>query len=435
MNPSKASALLFFLLLFKSSGFGQNYLDALRPFWGMQGRGASRVVGDNVGVFDQEALLVNPAALTFITRPAIYTDLSVDHVRGSTLFLNTFSDSSIRNSFRFNELAGVYPVPVYRGSWVWAAGVQPVYQFDREAHLGFYDQTEDQLRNKDYHLFETGSLYGVSLGTGVLFKKNVSLGTTFTYLYGTNIYSQSYVEEDPNQIWNFFQRYVDSLAYTSDYKGWNLKTGIVIQFPHELLLGGTIETPAFISVDESSLKDTIQIGDFPIDDYHGFAKDHLTYKLTGPWRFGAGLSFRYTPVYFSVGYRYHTYNKINFSSNLIILPDSTSKDPVINADISALLQPSNEYFASMRFFARDGSLQIGFSKMNQPQRNATSDILRFDFNLGFNPGTEYEIILGLQYSTFQSTSLLVYDSAHGVAIPALTDHSVTRFMFGFKYYL
>lgn len=432
--------------LLLSSTLAQNYLDAVRPFWGMSGGSAARATGDMVGVFDTEALLQNPAALTYVTRSFAQVDGSFDHVKGRTLLSSAYLqqnyfDSLSESQFRFNQVSVAVPVNVYRGSWVWAGGIQPVTIFDRKGQFSFWDADPSQLVNRKYTLFEEGSLYAASLGTAVLFTKELSLGLSGSYLFGSNIYSNAYSEEDTDHLYTF-ARYLDSLGIKADYKGWNLKGGFVLQFPNELLLGGSVETPGLLTVEESSehlemeLMDDGQPSDYDND------QTRIKYELTGPWRLSCGASFKYAPLYFSLGYRYHTYANMSFKSNLIeSATDSAYIDTRINANISTKLRSTGELLASMRYFADGGFLQVGLSSQAQPIKTYSDDIFRLDVNLGFTPTPNYEYSLGLQYYTFNASSIsvkaLIHDDTEDftVSIPTDTKHSVTRFMFGIKFYL
>ncbi|MCF7901885.1 MAG: hypothetical protein K9M19_00515 [Candidatus Marinimicrobia bacterium] len=429
-----------------SSGIAQTYLDAIRPFWGMSGRSAARATGDIVGVFDTEALLQNPAALTYITRAFAQIDGSFDHVKGRTLLSShyleqRFLDSLSGSQFRFNQVSLALPINVYRGSWVWAGGIQPVTIFDRKGQFSFWDADPSQLVNRKYTLFEEGALYAASLGTAVLFTKELSLGISGSYLFGSNIYTNTYSEEDTDHIYAF-ARYLDSLGIKADYKGWNLKGGFVLQFPNELLLGGTIETPGILQVEESSEHLKMEIMDDGQPSLYESSPRRIEYKLTGPWRLGVGVSFKYNPLYFTLGYRYHTYSNMSFKSNLIESEtDSTYIDSRVNAEISTDLRSTGELMGSMRYFADGGYLQVGLSRQAQPIKTYPGDIFRMDVNLGFTPAPNYEYSLGFQYYSFNANSIQVSALIHEdtgdpiVSIPTDTKHSVTRFMFGVKFYL
>ena len=432
--------LIFTLSL--SSVTSQTYLDAIRPFWGMEGSSASRATGDIVSVYDQEALLVNPGALSFITRPFIYVDGSFDHIKGrttlsSTFLQNTYYDSLSENHFRFNEFSLVYPVNVYRGSWVWALGIQPVRMFDRQGQFRFWDSDSSQLVNRRYQLFEEGSLYAASLGTAVLVTKNISLGASLSYLFGSNIYANGYSEEDTDNYYQF-ARYLDSLNIRADYKGWNLRGGFVAQFPNEILIGGSFESPAILTVEESSQHDVREILDSGIWSLDSSSHKRITYDLSGPWRLGIGTSFKFSQLHFSLGYRYNLYRGTRFTSNLIVsATDSTYIDDGINADIAAKVNSTGEWLGSMRYFAQGGYLQMGFSRQNQPLQAYPGNVFRFDVNLGFTPKTSHEFSLGLQYYTFDAASISIATRImdQALIIPTTTRHNVIRFIFGFKYYI
>ena len=118
-------------LLISTALMAQDYQDVLRPFLGMEGRSGYRVVGDMVTVTDQNALNVNPAALSWIRKPAVSLDMSFDRISGVSRIESMIQQEANTKRTTLHSINALYPIPVYRGAWVWAFGIQPRHFFDR----------------------------------------------------------------------------------------------------------------------------------------------------------------------------------------------------------------------------------------------------------------------------------------------------------------
>ena len=117
-------SLVFFLVLVVTCGAVRGQERLIGSFSGLGVR-AMGMGGAYIAIADDfTATFWNPAGLTQIKNKAVY----------AAFLRNSFDNEALRQDFNrtqseventsFGSLGVVYPYPVYRGSLVWAAGVQ-----------------------------------------------------------------------------------------------------------------------------------------------------------------------------------------------------------------------------------------------------------------------------------------------------------------------
>ena len=212
---------------------------------------------------------------------------------------------------RFGSLGFVYPVPVYRGSLVLAAGFNRVKDFDwvldyppvpvvrdeagavgREDSLAF----DDSFRHE-------GELAITSLAGAIDVSPSVSLGLTLSLIGGEDDWSSQYVSIDTEDFF-YESRFTDQEAYADDYgTTWTATFGAMVRSPREdprFRLGATMSTgpshkvsftfrappdTAFSSVEF----DDGRVVEAPSQDLAS------SYKIALPLSFGLGVSGRPVP--------------------------------------------------------------------------------------------------------------------------------------------
>jgi len=415
----------------------QDYQDVLRPFLGMEGRSGYRVVGDMVTVTDQNALNVNPAALSWIRKPAVSLDMSFDRISGVSRIESMIQQEANTKRTTLHSINALYPIPVYRGAWVWAFGIQPRHFFDRT-------QTYEAVNPYDsvaYRLTETeeGALYAFSLGTAVLVTRNLSVGGAVAYLFGENKWAGLREEQDPFDIYtfNFFS---DSLAIEPEYSGWDIHLGAVLELSPDLYLGASVASPGFLKVLEySSVRIYEQMDPFYGADSLSSYSQTIDYRLWGPWRLGLGASYRVDPIKLSIGYRFHGYSGISFTGEVyeFVGENEVNIASRIKAEISENLRNSNELFGSIEINHARLSVGAGFSMMDDPRKWVESDILRSDVGLGLHISDTFTLNLGLQYEYSLSNLDYVFTPVNGPELIRYIDVDVglTKVIVGLRYSL
>ena len=100
----KTRIIFITLLLWGMHAFSQDYLDVLRPFRGMRGiSGAeSGVIPASMGATN--ALMGNPALLSYNERTFFSVDLSYDQIVGTSVFNSTIRENPQDQALRFNGI-------------------------------------------------------------------------------------------------------------------------------------------------------------------------------------------------------------------------------------------------------------------------------------------------------------------------------------------
>ncbi len=417
------------ILLWGVNLFSQNYLDVIRPFRGMRGISGSEsgVVPASMG--SNNALLGNPALLSYSERAFFSADLSYDQVAGKSVFNSTVWENLQDQELRFNSLTYIKPVQVYRGAWVWGVNLQRVNSFSSISQ--FDDLEPDGDFNYRYLYQESGDLYALTAGTSIMVTMNTSLGYAVSYLTGKNSFSKLYEETDPQGIY-IFNRFIDSLQFSPSYRGFGARVGLLSEVSENLNLGISIELPSRISVDESASRDSIEwYGDgtktiFSHDKWSG-----LEYTTWGPWRLGLGLGFVANPFQASINYRYHKYSSVFLKSDLYDSETGESLERLVDEQMSKYVQDVHEFSASLLWALDPLQLSFAATLMNDPLNYRFDNIIRMDVGVGYQLRSGIGFTLALRNEQWQSD--LNHTLESNVERSVDVENSFTNIQFGLKY--
>lgn len=213
--------------------------------------------GAYAGVADDfTAVFWNPAGLAQIRQREVYAAfLRNKHEnvatagRGTTIQAAATADVS---NTRFGSLGFVYPVPVYQGAFVLAAGFNRVQDFDWGLDVplipvqrdGSGNVTGDSLAFDD-SFFHEGDLAVTSLAAAVDVSPSVSMGLTLNLISGENRSENTFVSLDTEDL--FLQRrFLDKEFFIDKYRTtWSATFGAMLRTPRQdpqLRLGATITT-------------------------------------------------------------------------------------------------------------------------------------------------------------------------------------------------
>jgi len=339
---------------------------------------------DITTVFDASALQTNPAALTFITQPAISLGSSWSIGRGtySAEPLQVLRDTTVVREWLVQYLSGVVPIPVYRGAWVVGASLQPDLSFLAGGH---YRLTGESIIEVDQS--EQGGIARFSIGTAVLFRRHLSLGGALTYRFGKDRYSDRWRQKDSqSEGWAVF----DSIYIEPSYHGIETTWGIVGEIPPYLFLGLTITPPSWIKVKEYSTH-------FYWSGSGGSSNDQFTlyYRLRGPWRVAWGGTLAAKPLFFSWSYRWVDYQHLGFSSNILDV-DSVSIDDQVSGDIKMNLRTVGGWGFALTITGQRFTLQLGTNRNPLPISHYSGDNERWEGVV------RWEILPTLNLSLFMS---------------------------------
>jgi hypothetical protein len=415
-----------------SNIFSQSYLDVIRPFSGMSGvSGAESGVGPATTA-QSNAMLGNPALLSYSNQSFLAADMSLDQVSGISVFNTNTSEPSQEHGMRLNSLSYIYPVHVYRGAWVWGYSLQQVNSFNSIQEFSDTDTDSGDLFDYTHRHRSSGSLYALTAATSFLATMHTSVGFAVSYLTGNNTFDKIYTESDSED--NFtYSKYQDSLHFLPEYRGFSARVGVSSELTESVRLGAAIELPSRITVSESSSQNQTEWNDDGTRTvYMNEYSPALKYAVWGPWRLGIGVGFLADPLEVSVNYRFHSYSTSFMSSNLI---DSfgADLDAVIDREIDQSIQDVHEFSASVLWSLAPMDLSFSASVMNDPLNYQLGNSLRLD------TGVSYQLIFGLGFNlAFRSEQwqsdlnhLLVSGAERNVEV----QNQFSQIQFGLKYIL
>lgn len=427
----KTRIIFITLMLWGVNLFAQNYLDVLRPFRGMRGISGAESGVLPAAMSESNALLGNPALLSYNERASVSTDLSFNKIAGTSVFNSAVDGNSSDQQFSFNSITYIRPVRVYRGAWVWGFNLQPVHSFNS---LGQFEAIEpDGEFSYKYLQKESGNLYALTAGSAVLVTMNTSLGFALSYLTGENTFSKVYEETDPLDIYTF-ERFVDSLTFNPKYSGFSARLGLLSEISEAIKFGVSIELPSRISVTESATRDSIEwFGDGLNQVYSHEKWVDLNYTTWGPWRLGIGLGFAAAPLEASVNYRFHSYKTISMKTDLYDTESGENLADIVAGQVSDNIRNVHEFSASLLWTLDPLSLSFGASLMNDPLNYRFDNIIRMDLGIGYllNSGLGFT----LAYRNEQWQSDLNHKLESNVERTVDLENRFSKFQFGIKYVL
>ncbi len=419
------------MLLWGVNLFSQNYLDVIRPFRGMRGISGSEsgVVPASMGA--SNALMGNPALLSFNEKAFFAADLSYDQVTGRSVFNSTLGENPQEQNLRFNSLTYIKPIQVYRGAWVWGVNLQRVNSFSSISQFNDFDPDGDFYYKYLYQ--ETGDLYALTAGTSVMVTMNTSIGYGLSFYSGKNSFSKLYEETDPNDLYTF-ERFIDSLQFSPSYRGFGARLGLLSEVSDNLNLGISIELPSRISVDESTSRDSIEwYGDGNQLVYSHDQWSQLEYTAWGPWRLGLGIGFVASPFEASINYRFHSYSTVSMKGDLFDSETGQSLEQIVDEEVNSYVQNVHEFSASLLWALDPLKLSFAATLMNDPLNYRFDNIIRMDVGIGYQLRSGIGFTLALRNEQWQSDLNHTLESS--VERTVDVENSLSNIQFGLKYIL
>jgi long-subunit fatty acid transport protein len=278
-------------------------------FFGVGAR-AMGMGGAHIAVVnDATALVYNPAGLARLKRIELSGSLTHQRLRNRTGSLEFtkphFNNSFLQSNTRFGSGAIVLPVPTYRGSLVFALGVNRVGSFDKAV------ESNNPQKHDRVTTLESGGLYLWSLAGAIDISPEISVGTALNYWSGT--YDRSMRADSTYDVGDYSWSYRWDDAIKDKYTGFNLKFGVQIQPNKFLVLGGTIETPVTYTIEEdwSFLTDTV----FYRPDYDWVSWEESgssEYKFTLPFSFGFGVALNFNNLLLAGDLNYADWTQMEY---------------------------------------------------------------------------------------------------------------------------
>jgi long-subunit fatty acid transport protein len=358
------SVALLVLCLISVRGFAQFPEDALRfatPGFGVGARALGMGNAYTGVANDFSALYWNPAGLAQMHLGELSIGISHLNYGNTGTFFNE-QQSYTNNSTQLNAFGLVLPVPVRKGSLVFAFGYDRNSDFTTGLSFSGFNPNSSIIQtyaragasvpndvsgNIAYQLFlanidtltnkfqspingrvtqlakviEGGGLNNWSAGGAVEFAKDLSVGLTLTYMSGTYKYERNYKEQDNRNIYTTFPFDFDQLTLDenveSDITGVNGKLGLMYTVPERFRLGFGIKTPTSFQVKENFstvAQSFFKNGDVKPDGGPLQILGSDQYDVLTPWVFSVGASVILRDLVLSGDIDYTDWTQLEFKN-------------------------------------------------------------------------------------------------------------------------
>lgn len=399
---------------------------------------------------DMSALYWNPAGLGQLRWSVMDAGLTSFSSNTDATMLSTTSSDNF-SVLKFNNIGLAIPVPVYRGSLVFAAGynrltdysnmtrlevynplssIQPSFfdpqpDYDMAWNLGLEDIIVDSLIEaglpgwlaipvykdvqQDVLIEESGGMNQWAFGASTEIAQNAYLGASFNILTGSYRWDRTFTETDVmnvhqgsilginDRVRTDFQKMTMRDSYEQDIDGWNFSLGFLYNYQDLFRAGITVRTPTYYTI----IEDYRQIGQSVFSNdglYYEQTWQSVTYYLRSPWLFSFGLSG--SPVEWItlagdidiMDYQSMTYEGSNLANRT-----------ALNDDIRRNFRSTSNYRAGMEInvprtdlFVRGG---FGYSNSAYKDDRNTSDYDAVTWSTGLGYLIGNSLMANVTYST------------------------------------
>ena len=155
---------VFIFFIISSQIFGQNPIDALRPFWGYE---YSQVLSNSIGNATVASGYITPG---LTSNPANLAAIQFGYFQLNFSNSQYNSNSSSVTNTGFNGIDLVHPVKVFRGRLVYSLGAHKKSDF-----ISNYQDNTSRFNEK-------GKLTSYHVAAALEFARNLYLGADFNFL-------------------------------------------------------------------------------------------------------------------------------------------------------------------------------------------------------------------------------------------------------------
>lgn len=406
MTSFKNFALSFItvLILLSTSAVAQFFneamsSEALRPFWDVNGIGASSfsLLNNSLISRDISTTFENPAFLTNIRRPKAGISMcNIVVEQQSMLAENSREYATTSNALQPGYVGFAYPVPVYQGNMVLALSyTTSAYYYSRLKSEGYtttkFDYNNTEYIIDTYQIYdgeESGALNTLQLAGAVEFMPNLNLGISLNFHNGNRNYKSIQTDYDIyDTLWTDYMIYTEIIK--PNYSGFNMDLGLSYGSSN-FKFGLRISTPLNITIHEISESSEIYTFDSGpdsiIEDYYDFE-----YKSRYPLEIAPSLAITIRNLTIGLELVIHNWQNIKV--------DQLDINNEVNRDLYWNLRKTTDIGVSAALpIGRAISTRIAYRRIPSPYENPDPDNEYFQlFGAGIETIFKKSFILGCAY--------------------------------------
>lgn len=320
---------------------------------------------------DYSAIYWNPAGLALMRRSEFFGEVSHLNYNNNATFYQTVTDES-ENYTRFRSLGFALTLPTRQGSFVLGFGYNRVKDFDQNLQFsGFNGQSnqlsfeingQEYLFDKDVlqteRVFDEGGLSQWTMGAGIAVSPRLMAGISGIYWDGKSEYRFSFFQEDVEDIYNQFPGDFDSYllnrSLDSEYGGWGLKLGAMLELTRAIKIGAAYGIPVKFRVEETyTSSDALKFDNGDIDTFDE-PVSKFKYDVKTPFHLDGGISLSTANITLSGSVRYRDWSQTEFD-----IPEAQLDNPDFKEFLDENLRIKDEYTETLDYRA-GGELYLGF---------------------------------------------------------------------------
>ncbi|MGQ9819767.1 MAG: hypothetical protein ACUVQ1_07585 [Candidatus Kapaibacteriales bacterium] len=255
---------------------------------------------------------------------------------------------------------------------------------DKKFHTPIKDSVQQNV-----FVNQDGGLHNISGGISVQLSHNVAIGGTLAGKFGKFSYYRDFRENDVINKYNFF----DSINYSNiDFQSFTLKEkieqkisgitgsiGLIATLSDVMRFGATIKFPTYYQIEENFRKDAFARFDdgWEPNPYEPKEDSYNSYKITTPFVYSAGVSFKVLNFVFSGGVEYFDVTQLRFS-------DAPPQMEELNTRIVRELVGQVQWGIGTKYFVPllPIELRAGFSSITSPYQRDISKATTYIFSFG-----------------------------------------------------
>ncbi len=429
---------------------------------------------------DYSAIYWNPAGLAQLKKQQIYS--SMNHLKLKTEATYLGNKSSINQGFtKFNSFGYVYPMPVTRGSMVFALDYQRIKDLNHVLQYAGFNPNSNDLGfsiynnlgynglflpfdldlNISQNIREEGHLSHWSFAGAIALAPNFTAGVAVNIIGGSSDYRLKYRQEDAKGtnsydielngqiVENFYYNYyqIEQLI-TTDYSGLEIKVGGLTQVNDNLQLGGTITFPINFSIDESwTFADELSYDIYSIANdmtYHFIdpydSVGTFSYELQIPFKFDVGLSYTLKNLLLAASARYVDWTQFKLKKGDNTPAWYSTYFTKQNDLVPLILKDVFSYSLGIQYslFKNRFQLRAGYRYVPSPIKvvDKKTDKKYYSFGMGFRTGENTQIDLAWIHGYNEAIKYYRYDWDNNQTLEPMTTkekYFSDRIQFGLRY--